>query len=197
MDVVAGLLLFVLLAALYFLPTIIAGTREHMAAGAIFALNLLAGWTALGWLAALVWSLNSNTRENFRYLASGERSRPTDGPGRFVDGAIKPERGAAPVVRTFSHSNVRDGDRLDRDIHYQALVIDEWRKASPQIPGGISATVDGQPCKIVSFTMREHGDDFYANLLLGDDRKTFTIADHQWQVRRRTLSARRDRGDLG
>jgi hypothetical protein len=43
----------------YFLPTIIAAAREHHNDGAIFALNLLLGWTFLGWVAALVWSLTS------------------------------------------------------------------------------------------------------------------------------------------
>jgi hypothetical protein len=57
MDAVGGVALLVVAAAVYFLPTIVAGTRGHKSDGAIFALNLLAGWTALGWLAALVWSL--------------------------------------------------------------------------------------------------------------------------------------------
>jgi hypothetical protein len=48
--------------ALYFAPAIIAGSRGHLSAPAIFALNLLLGWTALGWIAALVWSLTGNTR---------------------------------------------------------------------------------------------------------------------------------------
>lgn len=49
--VVAGLV------ALYFAPTILANVRVHQNTMAIFALNLLLGWTALGWIAALVWSL--------------------------------------------------------------------------------------------------------------------------------------------
>ena len=44
--------LFVL--AFYFLPGIVASMRGHMSAGAIFVLNLLLGWTALGWIIALV-----------------------------------------------------------------------------------------------------------------------------------------------
>jgi Superinfection immunity protein len=44
---------------LYFLPSIIAAARHHRNATAIFVLNLLLGWTFLGWVAALVWSLTS------------------------------------------------------------------------------------------------------------------------------------------
>jgi hypothetical protein len=43
--------------SLYFLPTIIARKRQHRNRVAIFALNLLTGWTGWGWVAALVWSL--------------------------------------------------------------------------------------------------------------------------------------------
>ena len=40
----------------YFLPSIIASRRGHRQAGAITVLNLLLGWTLLGWVIALVWS---------------------------------------------------------------------------------------------------------------------------------------------
>lgn len=43
--------------AAYFLPSIIAGSRKKRNAAAIFVLNLLAGWTLIGWVGALVWSL--------------------------------------------------------------------------------------------------------------------------------------------
>ena len=43
--------------ALYILPTIIASNVKHHNAAAIFILNLLLGWTVLGWIAALIWSL--------------------------------------------------------------------------------------------------------------------------------------------
>lgn len=41
--------------AFYFLPTIVAAIRHHPNQNAIFILNLLLGWTILGWIAALVW----------------------------------------------------------------------------------------------------------------------------------------------
>ena len=43
--------------ALYFLPTIIAQARGHRNWIALAALNLLAGWTVIGWIGALVWAL--------------------------------------------------------------------------------------------------------------------------------------------
>ncbi|HMD74371.1 MAG TPA: superinfection immunity protein [Steroidobacteraceae bacterium] len=45
--------------AAYFLPTIIAFSRNHHNACAICALNSILGWTVIGWIAALVWSLTA------------------------------------------------------------------------------------------------------------------------------------------
>ena len=49
--------------AFYFLPTIIAFRREHQNKGAIFVLNLLLGWSLLGWVGSLVWSLTAVSRQ--------------------------------------------------------------------------------------------------------------------------------------
>jgi hypothetical protein len=45
---------------IYFLPSVIATNRHHRERLPFFILNLLAGWTFLGWVAAFVWSLTSN-----------------------------------------------------------------------------------------------------------------------------------------
>ena len=51
------LLLIALIFAFYFLPTLIAFLRQHKNKLAIFLLNLLLGWTILGWVVSLVWSV--------------------------------------------------------------------------------------------------------------------------------------------
>lgn len=53
--------LFLLVAggALYFLPTFAASQRRHPQATAIFVLNLVLGWTFLGWAVALVWAFTN------------------------------------------------------------------------------------------------------------------------------------------
>jgi len=40
--------------ALYFLPTLVGWNKKNHEA--IFALNLLLGWTCIGWIVALVWA---------------------------------------------------------------------------------------------------------------------------------------------
>jgi len=42
---------------IYFLPTIIATNRKHPNALPIFILNFFLGWSLIGWVAALIWSL--------------------------------------------------------------------------------------------------------------------------------------------
>ena len=51
------LVIITLMFAAYFLPTLIAFLRQHKNKLAIFLLNLLLGWTALGWVGSLVWSI--------------------------------------------------------------------------------------------------------------------------------------------
>jgi hypothetical protein len=48
--------ILIILFCIYFLPAFIALKRGHLNSGAIFALNLLLGWTLLGWVASLVWA---------------------------------------------------------------------------------------------------------------------------------------------
>lgn len=42
---------------IYLLPSIIAVIRGHPRTGAIILLNIFLGWTAVGWVVALLWSL--------------------------------------------------------------------------------------------------------------------------------------------
>jgi hypothetical protein len=53
--------LFLLFACLmYFLPTIIG--RDKSDAGLIFVVNLLLGWTVVGWIVAFIWACAADTK---------------------------------------------------------------------------------------------------------------------------------------
>jgi hypothetical protein len=41
----------------FFIPSVIAYWRNHRSKGGIIALNILLGWTGLGWIIAFIWSL--------------------------------------------------------------------------------------------------------------------------------------------
>ena len=57
LDITGGLLILVFMLVLYFLPTLIAGHRDHPKFAGIAILNLLLGWTGLGWVGALIWAV--------------------------------------------------------------------------------------------------------------------------------------------
>ncbi|MCJ8207699.1 superinfection immunity protein [Pseudomonas sp. RGM2987] len=57
---IATIVFFPCAIAMYFYPAICA-MGEHPRSAAIFALNLLAGWTFVGWIAAFVWALSRPT----------------------------------------------------------------------------------------------------------------------------------------
>ena len=59
MNEASGILTILLFGMVYFLPSFIAACRGHHNAGAIFALNLLLGWTFIGWVMAVVWALTA------------------------------------------------------------------------------------------------------------------------------------------
>jgi ABC-type transport system involved in cytochrome c biogenesis permease component len=44
---------------LYLISTLVAWWRSHHQVMAIVALNLLLGWTVLGWIGALIWALTT------------------------------------------------------------------------------------------------------------------------------------------
>lgn len=59
---------------LYLLPWIVAANRDHHNSAAIGVLNVLLGWTGLGWVIALVWAATAVKREP-----------PTSGPAVVTD----------------------------------------------------------------------------------------------------------------
>jgi membrane protease YdiL (CAAX protease family) len=48
--------LLVISGLMYFLPAVVACLRHHKSAPGIFVLNLLTGWTLLGWIVSFVWA---------------------------------------------------------------------------------------------------------------------------------------------
>ena len=47
---------------LYFLPTILAAVRHKRNILGVVLLNVFAGWTIIGWIIALVWSLTGDSQ---------------------------------------------------------------------------------------------------------------------------------------
>lgn len=53
----AVLIFLVIIFGAYFLPSIIAVRRHKKSAGSIIVINFVFGWTFLGWIICLAWSL--------------------------------------------------------------------------------------------------------------------------------------------
>lgn len=64
---ISAFFIIAMFVALYFLPTIVANARKRMNVGAIFIVNLVFGWTMLGWIIALIWAI-STTRPAVVYI---------------------------------------------------------------------------------------------------------------------------------
>jgi hypothetical protein len=77
---IAGFLFLIVGFVIYFLPTFVASNRKHVNGTSIFLVNLLLGWTFLGWVAALVWASSANTKKPTGKVqpgsVTGDRSCP-------------------------------------------------------------------------------------------------------------------------
>ena len=75
---VTGLLLWVMVLGIYLLPTLVAGLQQHNQLYVIAGVNLLLGWTILGWIGAVVLVLKPeepvpNKKKNHRRKKSHQR----------------------------------------------------------------------------------------------------------------------------
>ena len=72
-ELLVAFLVVALSLAIYFIPTLVAFERRRCYRGAIFALNLLLGWTLVGWVGALIWAcMNAGTATG--PLPNGDRA---------------------------------------------------------------------------------------------------------------------------
>lgn len=54
-----GFFIIAVLFLVHWIPTVIAFARGHHQKVAILALNFFLGWSGLGWIGALIWSLTA------------------------------------------------------------------------------------------------------------------------------------------
>ena len=86
----ATILFFPAAIAFYFAPSWVAHTRAHPNMAGLAVLNLLLGWTVLGWVATLVWA--------FSRKGAVERGPIDDRPAWDAHVAPPPQAPAAPLV---------------------------------------------------------------------------------------------------
>ena len=59
----------IIFAICYLLPTLIGFVRRHNSYIAIGILNLLLGWTIIGWIIALIWSFTGSVKQGGGVIA--------------------------------------------------------------------------------------------------------------------------------
>jgi hypothetical protein len=57
---------------LYFLPTIIAVHRKKKNLAPILLVNILLGWTVIGWIVSLVWAVSTETVDTIVLPSKGQ-----------------------------------------------------------------------------------------------------------------------------
>jgi ribosomal protein L40E len=124
-----GLAIF--LVALYFLPTLIAAVRNHHNFTPVLLVNLLLGWTVIGWVVALIWSSSHVPRQ----LTKHETARYTDrklckhcGADVPIDATICRKCGKDPgqITRVANLNETFFGDR-SVCMNCSALLDDDAR----------------------------------------------------------------------
>lgn len=63
LNTVGSSLLLIILGAIYLIPMVVALRRGHPQAGPIIVINLLLGWTLIGWALVLAWAVGSFKKE--------------------------------------------------------------------------------------------------------------------------------------
>jgi hypothetical protein len=82
-----------LVLTLYFIPSIVAISNKRQVA-AIIALNVLLGWTLIGWIVALVWALTNKPEsaiatERASRKGDGQDNGPVRQPTRRAHGVLE------------------------------------------------------------------------------------------------------------
>jgi hypothetical protein len=73
-EAFGGLLLILLTLACYFLPTFVACMRgKAHGTGGVFFVNLLLGWSVIGWFVAFIWACSGTTQAEVRRLEEQHR----------------------------------------------------------------------------------------------------------------------------
>jgi hypothetical protein len=84
----------------YFLPTIVAMSRQKTNLTAIALVNFFLGWSVIGWFVALVWAVSTERVDQVRYAGT---VLPAQSQSRFCPSCGKSD---GPGARFCAHCRV-------------------------------------------------------------------------------------------
>lgn len=91
-DALGGVFAFIFLLCLYLIPTFVAAARKVPNAGSVFVINLLLGWTLIGWVVALAMAARSTpppqVHQTFTSQPSGPAAPPPPETSPSTRGAV-------------------------------------------------------------------------------------------------------------
>lgn len=114
-------IVLIIVAAVYFFPTIVAFNRGTTNAGGVFIVNLLLGWTLVGWGGALMMAAGGSTKRDEGRLVS-KLSQEMNESTRTVRPTLNSPSIDMPLLPADTSV-----DQLVRlaDLHKQGVLTDE------------------------------------------------------------------------
>ena len=89
----------------YFLPAMIGAKRDHKNMGSIFVLNLLLGWTFVGWVVAMVWAFSDQTPVQTQQ--EPKQNKPSIPSDRFIANKPLPKEEPKTKECTFCAETIK------------------------------------------------------------------------------------------
>lgn len=160
-----GFLVFIIVIAIYFAPSIVAGIQQHPKSGGIVTLNLFLGWTFLGWVVALVWAVSGNNEKpdppTYTHVPEIDPEPRHDDElieaARNIERIIAACQEASPDAFAILITIASADGKVSRNelsiianfcIKQGADVEPRWLKSLTRLNSGISITNKGNPERI-------------------------------------------------
>jgi hypothetical protein len=134
LEYIVGLSAIVIIISLisYFLPTIIAMLRGKSNTFAILLLNLFLGWTFIGWIVALIWSVTSDNKPQTIVVNNNSSIEPRNEFKALSSQGMKPEQ--IDITNLNSHQEkINNLQKLKQLLDDGILTQEEFIQQKNQI----------------------------------------------------------------
>lgn len=119
-----GLILIVAAIALYLLPTIVAHRRKAMNRGSVTVINILLGWTLLGWVISLAMAMGRSEAQE------AALHRPQMAPGQTMAAGWYPDPEDRAYVRWWDGFQWNMGPDGRRQVRAEPPPSPRWQEAA-------------------------------------------------------------------